>query len=96
MLLLCPTEEDYFTLSECQCKIVRLQISSPRQDADEAMFVCDEEGLQEKLEDIAWPKGLPWVVEQTLLTSEPSNVEDSNNDLERELAFHNMVRIDSC
>lgn len=75
---------------------MRLQIPSPRRDDEEALFACDEEGLQEKLEDIAWPKGLPWVVDQTLTTSDPSKVEDVDNDLERELVFYNMVRINCC
>ncbi|GMH41820.1 hypothetical protein BSKO_09730 [Bryopsis sp. KO-2023] len=63
----------------------------PRWDREEQMFVCDEGGLTEKLEDIAWPRGLPWVHEQTLTSTEPSQVEDPNDDIERELAFHQMA-----
>lgn len=64
---------------------------TPRWDREAEMFVCDEEGLAEKLEAIAWPKGLPWVVEQTITSQEPSQVDDPNDDIERELAFHEMA-----
>lgn len=73
-----------------------LQVPSPRQDRDDEMFTCDDEGMTEKLEDIAWPKGLPWVVEQTIASEAPVQVEDPDDDLERELAFYNMVSCRIC
>jgi Eukaryotic rRNA processing protein EBP2 len=51
----------------------------------------DVEGMHEKLEDIGWTQDVDW--QETLIIdgSNPTEVSNIDDDLERELAFYNQV-----
>ena len=50
------------------------------------------DALQEVLEEIAVPDGLPWDEHLVVTGEAPTAVADVEDDLERELAFYNQVR----
>lgn len=53
-------------------------------------FVAD--ALHEKLEDMAWVDEQPWEESLVLTSAAPTQVDDVDDDLGRELAFYNQVK----
>jgi hypothetical protein len=51
------------------------------------------DALHEKLEDISWTDSQPWRESLVITSGAPTEVEDIDNDLERELAFYNQARV---
>jgi Eukaryotic rRNA processing protein EBP2 len=55
-------------------------------------YIYNTEVLHDKLEDISWAEDQPWEETLAITSSAPTQVEDVDDDLERELAFYNQVR----
>lgn len=55
--------------------------------------IYNTDALQEALEEIAVPEGLPWDEMMVMTSDEPTVVANVEDDLERELAFYNQVPI---
>lgn len=53
--------------------------------------IYDVEGLHDKLEDIAWADDAPWEEAQAITGDAPTQVDDVEDDLGRELAFYNQA-----
>lgn len=49
------------------------------------------DALHEKLEDIAWIDEQPWRESLVVTSGQPTQVDDVDDDLQRELAFYNQV-----
>ena len=67
------------------------------EDADEAEDEEEEEAIynvdamHDKLEDFAWIEQQPWAETLAITTDTPTQVENVDDDLERELAFYNQA-----
>ncbi len=57
--------------------------------------VCAD-ALHEKLEDMAWIDEQPWEESLLVTAAAPTQVQDVDDDLERELAFYNQVWRGAC
>lgn len=64
-----------------------------RDDAkeNEEEGIYNTEALHDKLEDISWTEEQPWAETLAITSTEPTQVEDVDDDLERELAFYNQA-----
>ena len=51
------------------------------------------DGIHEKLEDIGWTEEVGWEETQAITAAAACEVADVDDDLERELAFYNQVRV---
>ncbi|BDA45324.1 probable rRNA-processing protein EBP2 [Coccomyxa sp. Obi] len=60
-------------------------------DAGARPPIYNAEGLHEKLEDISWPTEAAWDESLVITGEDPSQVEDVDDDLARELAFYNQA-----
>lgn len=58
--------------------------------------IYNVEALHDKLEDIAWSEEQPWEESLALTGAAPTVVVNAEDDLERELAFYNQVRVCVC
>ena len=47
--------------------------------------------MHDKLEDISWTTEQPWVETQVITHGQPTEVNNVDDDLARELAFYNQV-----
>ena len=56
----------------------------------------DVDGIHEKLEDIGWTEEVGWEETQAITAAAACEVADVDDDLERELAFYNQVRVLLC
>jgi hypothetical protein len=55
--------------------------------------IYNVDGLHEKLEDIAWDEEHGWEEAQVVAGEAPTEVDNIDDDLGRELAFYNQVRV---
>jgi hypothetical protein len=53
--------------------------------------IYDTEAMHEKIEDFGWSDVVPWEETLALTGEDPSQVENVDDDLARELAFYNQV-----
>jgi len=53
--------------------------------------IYDADAIHEKLEDIAWAEEQAWEETQVVTGEEPTEVDNVEDDLGRELAFYNQV-----
>lgn len=54
-------------------------------------YIYNTDVLHDKLEDIAWTDDQPWEETLAVTSTAPTQVNDVDDDLERELAFYNQV-----
>jgi len=55
--------------------------------------IFEPDAIHDILEDIAWTREAAWVETQSVTGDEPTAVGDCNDDIQRELAFYNQVRV---
>ena len=67
---------------------------APPRDGDGSRApTYDVDGIHEKLEDIGWTQEVAWEETQAITSAAACEVADVDDDLERELAFYNQVRV---
>ena len=77
----------------CDLQEAALGLTGAKSHEREAIY--NTEGIHDKLEEIAWTDEVAWVETQALTCGETEQLEDVEDDLQRELAFYNQVRITS-
>lgn len=79
--------------NDVQCCVLQEAAVAAASDRPQRARINNTEALQEALEEIAVPEDLPWD-ELLVVTGEaPTEVGNVDDDLERELAFYNQVRL---
>lgn len=59
--------------------------------AEERQTIYNADAMHDKLEEISWVAEQPWVESQVITHAAPTEVDNVDDDLARELAFYNQV-----
>lgn len=73
--------------------VVALAEAGEQQEAapEERQTIYNADAMHDKLEEISWTAEQPWIESQVITHATPTEVDNVDDDLARELAFYNQV-----
>ncbi|KAL3162251.1 hypothetical protein ABBQ32_009950 [Trebouxia sp. C0010 RCD-2024] len=84
-------EDEYSSVDEEEAAVALAEAEAAPATEEARPNIYNTDAMHDKLEDITWTTEQPWVETQVITHAQPTEVDNVDDDLARELAFYNQA-----